>query len=79
MKDDISTLDKLQDRLSPILNSPSKLELLAAELEMVLFIRFNKIEKALKSLRSLLDRNDITSEQKNRLILINKVYSSYAK
>ena len=46
---------------------------------MVLFIRFNKIEKALKSLRSLLDRNDITLEQKNRLVLINKVYSSYAK
>jgi hypothetical protein len=79
MKDDNSPLDELQKRLSPILNSPSKLELLAAELEMVLFIRFNKIEKALKSLRSLLDRNDITSEQKNRLILINKVYSSYAK
>ena len=79
MKDDISPLDKLQDRLSPILNSPSKLELLAAELEMVLFIRFNKIDKALKSLKTLLDRKDITLEQKNRLVLINKVYSSYAK
>ena len=79
MKDDKSTLDKLQDRLSPILNSPSKLELLAAELEMVLFIRFNKIDKALKSLETLLDRKDITLEQKNRLVLINKVYSSYAK
>ena len=79
MKDDNSPLDELQERLSPILNSPSKLELLAAELEMVLFIRFNKIEKALKSLKSLLDRNDITSEQRNRLVLINKVYSSYAK
>ena len=79
MKDDKSPLNKLQERLSPILNSPSKLELLAAELEMVLFIKFNKIEKALKSLETLLDRNDITSEQKNRLVLINKVYSSYAK
>ena len=79
MKDDNSSLDKLQDRLSPILNSPSKLQLLAAELEIILFIRFNKIDKALKSLESLLDRNDITSEQKNRLVLINKVYSSYAK
>ncbi|MDC0456350.1 hypothetical protein OAM56_00375 [Alphaproteobacteria bacterium] len=79
MKDDISLLDKLQDRLSPILNSPSKLELLAAELEIVLFIRFNKIDKALKSLETLLDRKDITLEQKNRLVLINKVYSSYAK
>ena len=79
MKDNKSPLNKLQERLSPILNSPNKLELLAAELEMVLFIRFNKIEKALKSLETLLDRNDITSEQKNRLVLINKVYSSYAK
>jgi hypothetical protein len=79
MKDDISLLDKLQDRLSPILNSPSKLELLAAELEIVLFIRFNKIDKALKSLETLLDRKDITLEQKNRLVMINKVYSSYAK
>ena len=79
MKDDISSLDKLQDRLSPILNSPNKLEYLAAELEMVLFIRFNKIDKALKSLEVLLGRNDITLEQKNRLVLINKVYRSYEK
>jgi hypothetical protein len=79
MKDNNSPLNILQERLNPILNSPSKLQLLAAELEMVLFIRFNKIEKALKSLETLLDRNDITLEQKNRLVLINKVYSSYAK
>ena len=38
-----------------------------------------KIDKALKSLETLLDRKDITLEQKNRLVLINKVYSSYAK
>lgn len=79
MKDDNSPLDQLQERLSPILNSPSKLELLAAELEIVLFIKFNKIEKALKSIESLLNRNNITLEQKNRLVLINKVYSSYEK
>ena len=79
MKDDISPLDKLQERLGPILNSPSKLELLAAELEIVLFIKFNQIEKALKSIESLLNRNNITLEQKNRLVLINKVYSSYEK
>ena len=79
MKDNDSSLNKLQDRLSPILNSPSKLQLLAAELEVVLFIRFNKIDKALESIENLLSRKDITLDQKNRLILINKVYSSHAK
>ena len=75
MKDDNSSFDKLQNRLSPILNSPSKLQLLAAELEIILFIRFNKIDKALKSIKVLIDRTDITLEQKNRISLINKVYS----
>ena len=79
MKDNNSSINKLQDRLSPILNSPSKLQLLAAELEIVLFIRFNKIDKALESIENLLGRKDITLDQKNRLILINKVYSSHAK
>ena len=79
MKDNNSTLDRLQDRLSPILNNPSKLELLAAELEIVLFIKFNKIDKALNSLKALLVRNDVTLEQKNRLSLINKVYKSHEK
>lgn len=79
MKDNDSSMNKLQDRLSPILNSPSKLQLLAAELEVVLFIRFNKIDKALESIENLLSRKDITLDQKNRLILINKVYSSHAK
>ena len=79
MKDNNSSINKLQDRLSPILNSPSKLQLLAAELEIVLFIRFNKIDKALESIENLIVRKDITLEQKNRLSLINKVYSSHAK
>ena len=79
MKDDNSSFDKLQNRLSPILNSPSKLQLLAAELEIILFIRFNKIDKALKSIKVLIDRTDITLEQKNRISLINKVYSLHEK
>ena len=79
MKDNNSSFNKLQDRLSPILNSPSKLQFLAAELEIILFIRFNKINQALKSTESILARSDITSEQKNRLNLISKVYSSHAK
>ena len=79
MKDNKSSLDILRDRLSPMLNNPSNLQLLAAELEIILFIRFNKIDKALNSLETLLVRSDVTSEQKNRLGLINKVYGSHAK
>ena len=79
MKDNKSSLDILRDRLSPMLNNPSNLQLLAAELEIILFIRFNKIDKARNSLETLLVRSDVTSEQKNRLGLINKVYGSHAK
>ena len=79
MKDNKSSLEKLKDRLNPILNSPSELQLLAAELEVILYIRFNKIDKALETIGKLLARNNITSEQKNRISLINKVYSSHAK
>ena len=79
MKDNKSNFSELQGRLKPILNSPSKLQLLAAELEIVLFIRFNKLDKARNSIKILLARADITQEQKNRLSLIDKVYNSHAK
>ena len=79
IKDNKSNFSELQGRLKPILNSPSKLQLLAAELEMVLFIRFNKLDKARNSIKLLLARTDITEEQKNRLSLIDKVYNSNAK
>ena len=79
IKDNKSNFSELQVRLKPILNSPSKLQLLAAELEIVLFIRFNKLEEARNSIKLLLARTDITQEQKNRLILIDKVYNSNAK
>ncbi|MDC0549182.1 tetratricopeptide repeat protein [Alphaproteobacteria bacterium] len=79
MKDNKSNFSELQERLKPILNSPSKLQLLAAEMEIVLFIRFNKLEKARNSIKLLLARADITQEQKNRLSLIDKVYNSHAK
>ena len=79
MKDNKNSFDKLQDRLSPILRSPSKLQFLAAELEIILYIRFNKIDKALEAIEILLARTDITSEQKNRISLINKVYSPHAQ
>ena len=79
MKDNKSNFIELQGRLKPILNSPSKLQLLAAELQIVLFIRFNKLDKARNSIKILLARADITQEQKNRLSLIDKVYNSHAK
>jgi len=79
IKDNKSNFSELQGRLKPILNSPSKLQLLAAEMEIVLFIRFNKLDKARNSIKLLLARTDITQEQKNRLSLIDKVYNSNAK
>ena len=79
MKDKKSNFNELQERLKPILNSPSKLQLLAAELQIVLFIRFNKLDKAVSSIKILLARSDISQEQKNRLKLIDKAYNSYEK
>jgi len=79
IKDNKSNFSELQGRLKPILNIPSKLQLLAAELEIVLFIRFNKLEEARNSIKLLLARTDITQDQKNRLSLIDKVYNSNAK
>jgi hypothetical protein len=79
MKDNISSFEKQKTILEPILNSPSKLQLLAAELEIMLLIRFNKIDEAKLSISKLLNRPEITFEQKNRLDLISKVYNSNAK
>ena len=79
MKDKVSSFEIQKKILDPILNSPSKLQLLAAELEIMLLIRFNKIDEAKLSISKLLKRTDITFEQKNRLDLIDKVYNSNAK
>ena len=79
MKDNVSSFEIQKKILDPILNSPSKLQLLAAELEIMLLIRFNKIDEAKLSISKLLKRTDITFEQKNRLDLIGKVYNSNAK
>ena len=76
MKDDVSPFEDLHRRLKPILNNPSKLQMLAAEVEIGIFIRFNKLNKAVQSLKILLNRPDIPYNQKNRLSLINKVYTS---
>jgi hypothetical protein len=76
MKDNKSSFAKQKQILEPILNSPSKLQLLAAELEILLLIRFDKIDEAKLSLTKFLKRTDISFEQKNRLDLINKVYNS---
>jgi len=76
MKDNKSSFETQKQILEPILNSPSKLQLLAAELEILLLIRFDKVDEAKLSLTKLLKRSDISFEQKNRLELINKVYNS---
>ena len=79
LKDNKSSFDRQKFLLEPILNSPSKLQILAAELEVLLLIKFDKIKEAQKSLNELLKRSDISFEQKNRLELINKIYKTNAK
>ncbi len=74
LKDDSSSFDQQKLLLEPMLNSPNLLQVIAAELEVLLFIKFNKIKEAQKALDVLLKRSDISYEQKNRLELINKIY-----
>ena len=79
MKDNISSFEYQINILKPILNSPSKLQLLAAELEVILHIRSDNLNEAKTKLKSLLKRADISFEQKSRLELINKIYYSNAE
>ena len=79
LKDDSSSFDQQKLLLEPILKSPSILQALAAELQVLLFIKFDKIKEAKKALNDLLKRSDISFEQKNRLELINKIYKDNAK
>ena len=78
MKNNTRPFDEQINILKPILNSPSKLQLLASELKILLMIKFNKIDDAKESIDQLLSRSEISFEQKNRLDLIKKVYSSNA-
>jgi len=78
MKNNTRPFEEQINILQPILNSPSKLQLLASELKILLLIKFNKIDDAKKSIDQLLSRSEISFEQKNRLDLIKKVYSSNA-
>ena len=70
---------KLTLLLKPILNSPSKLQLLAAELEIMLYVRSGNVNDAYTKIKNLLKRPDISLEQKSRLELLNKIYISNAK
>ena len=79
LKDNKSSFDQQKLLLEPILNSPNKLQIVAAELEVLLFIKFDKIKKAQTALNALLKRSDLSFEQKNRLELINKIYKTNAK
>ena len=76
IKDDISSFNQQKLLLNPILNSPSNLQPLAAELEGMLYVKFNKIKEAKKALNILLKRPELSFEQKNRLELINKIYKN---
>ena len=78
-KDNTTSFDQQKLLLEPILSSPNKLQVLAAELEVLLLIKFDKIKEAQKSLNALLNRSDVSFEQKNRLELINKIYKNNAK
>ena len=79
LKDNKSSFNQQKLLLEPILNSPSKLQILAAELEIMLFIKFDRIREAQTALKVLLKRSDISFEQKNRLELISKIYKNNAK
>ena len=79
LKDNTSSFDQQKLLLEPILNSPSLLQALAAELEVLLLIKFDKIKEAKQALNVLLKRPDLRFEQKNRLELINKIYKNNAK
>ena len=79
LKDNSSSFDQQKLLLEPVLKSPNLLQILAAELEVLLFIKFDKIKEAKKALDDLLKRSDISFEQKNRLELINKIYKNNAK
>ena len=76
IKDNSGSYNEQMLLLKPIINSPSKLQILAAELEVILLIKFNKIKDAQKAINNLLNRSDISFEQKNRLELINKIYKN---
>ena len=76
IKDNSSSFDQQKLLLDPILNSPSKLQPLASELKIILLIKFDKIKEAQKVLKTLLDRKEISFEQKNRLELIGKIYNN---
>ena len=79
LKDNSSSFYQQKLLLEPILNSPSMLQVHAAELEVLLLIKFNKIKEAQKALNVLINRSDISFDQKNRLELINKIYKNNAK
>ena len=76
IKDNSGSFDDQMVLLEPIINSPSKLQILAAELKVILLIKFNKIKEAQKFINNLLNRSDISFEQNNRLELIKKIYKN---
>ena len=69
----LNNSDKLR-ALKPILNSPNELQPIVAELEILMLLSDNQIKKAKSKLSELINRNDISNSQKNRLNVVNEIY-----
>ena len=74
MKNNTRPFEEQINILQPILNSPSKLQLLASELKILLLIKFNKIDDAKKSIDQLLSRSEISLHLNYKLFLLDQVY-----
>ena len=65
--------DKINS-LKPFLTSPSDLQPIASELEILYLIENRKIKTAKIKLDNLLKQNNISNNQRNRLSTINEIY-----
>ena len=65
--------DKIK-RLNPILTSPSKLQSIAAELEILYLYESGEKQNADLKINQLMSRQDINNNQKNRLRVIQEIY-----
>ena len=65
--------DKIK-RLNPILTSPSKLQSIAAELEILYLYESGESQNANLKINQLMSRQDINNSQKNRLSVIQEIY-----
>ena len=69
----MSNKEKIK-KLESILTSPSLLQPLASELEIIYLFNANKNDEAIKKLDNLLNRSNLDQSQKNRLNIIKEIY-----